>query len=65
MQPLRTKDWDRALVEFTAATFLDEEYKTKPPLSERLHEISCPGNVINPTYTLFHLLFLALVFALS
>ncbi|XP_022632137.1 uncharacterized protein LOC106779086 isoform X2 [Vigna radiata var. radiata] len=41
-RPLRTKDWDRALVEYTAAMLLDEEYKTKTPLSKRLHEISCP-----------------------
>jgi len=38
-------------VEYTAAMLLDEEYKTKTPLSKRLHEISCPGNVANPTYT--------------
>ncbi|XP_054798272.1 uncharacterized protein LOC129303178 isoform X2 [Prosopis cineraria] len=41
-KPLRTKDWDRALVEFTAAMLLDEESKTKPPLTQKLHEISCP-----------------------
>lgn len=44
-------------MEYTAAMLLDEEYKTKTPLSKRLHEISCPGNVINPTYNHFHLLF--------
>jgi len=61
MQPLRIKNWDRALVEYTAAMLLDEESKTKPSLSKRLHEISCPGNVTNPTYTHFHLLFFSLV----
>ncbi|KAL2339505.1 hypothetical protein Fmac_007445 [Flemingia macrophylla] len=45
-KPLRTKDWDRALVEYTAALLLDEEYKTKPSLSKRLHEISCPAVLI-------------------
>ncbi|KAJ1387506.1 Alpha/Beta hydrolase fold [Sesbania bispinosa] len=45
-KPLRTKDWDRALVEFTAAMLLDEESKTKPSLSKRLHEISCPVLII-------------------
>ena len=44
-------------MEYTAAMLLDEEYKTKTPLSKRLHEISCPGNVINPTYNHFHLFF--------
>ncbi|TKY73970.1 2-hydroxy-6-oxononadienedioate/2-hydroxy-6- oxononatrienedioate hydrolase [Spatholobus suberectus] len=45
-KPLRTKDWDRALVEYTAAMLLDEEYKTKPSLSKRLHEISCPVLIV-------------------
>lgn len=50
MQPLRTKDWDRALVEYTAAMLLHEESKTKPSLTQRLHEISCPGEDTNPIY---------------
>ncbi|KAK8638696.1 hypothetical protein V6N13_137107 [Hibiscus sabdariffa] len=41
-KPLRTKGWDKALVEFTAAMLLKGESETKPPLSKRLHEISCP-----------------------
>ncbi|ESW08388.1 hypothetical protein PHAVU_009G041500 [Phaseolus vulgaris] len=45
-RPLRTKDWDRALVEYTAAMLLDEDYKTKTPLSKRLHEISCPVLIV-------------------
>lgn len=45
-QPLRVKDWDRALVEFTAATLLDEESNTKPALSKRLNEISCPVLIV-------------------
>ncbi|CAK8567746.1 unnamed protein product [Lathyrus sativus] len=45
-KPLRVKDWDRALVEFTAATLLDEESKTKPALSKRLNEISCPVLIV-------------------
>jgi hypothetical protein len=48
MQPLRVKDWDRALVEFTAAMLLDEESNTKPELSKRLNEISCPGDFTDP-----------------
>lgn len=40
LQPLRTKNWDKALVEFVAAMLMD---RTSPPLSKRLHEISCPG----------------------
>ncbi|KAI4306985.1 hypothetical protein L6164_030219 [Bauhinia variegata] len=45
-KPLRTKDWDRGLVEFTAAILLDEESKSKPPLGERLHKISCPVLIV-------------------
>lgn len=55
MQPLRTKDWDRALVEYTAAMLLDEDSKTKPSLSQRLHEISCPGDVTYPINVNLHL----------
>ncbi|GAU42582.1 hypothetical protein TSUD_302980 [Trifolium subterraneum] len=47
-KPLRVKDWDRALVEFTAAMLLDEESNTKPAVSKRLNEISCPGDVTDP-----------------
>lgn len=47
MQPLRTKGWDKALVEFTAAMLTDTEFESKPPLSKRLHEISCPGKTPN------------------
>ncbi|XWS56905.1 hypothetical protein CRYUN_Cryun09bG0125700 [Craigia yunnanensis] len=43
-KPLRTKGWDRALVEFTAAMLINGESEMKPPLAKRLHEISCPGN---------------------
>lgn len=44
MQPLRTKGWDRALVEYTAAMLIDPASESKIPLRERLDEISCPGN---------------------
>ena len=47
MQPLRTKGWDRALVEYTAAMLTDTETESKPPLEKRLHKISCPGNAAN------------------
>ncbi|KDP21616.1 hypothetical protein JCGZ_03287 [Jatropha curcas] len=43
-KPLRTKGWDKALAEFTAATLTSSESESKPPLSKRLHEISCPGD---------------------
>lgn len=53
MQPLRAKGWDRALVEFTAAILIDNESEAKPPLTKRLHEISCPGKDNKPiSYTL-------------
>ncbi|XP_022134489.1 uncharacterized protein LOC111006720 isoform X2 [Momordica charantia] len=42
-KPLRTKDWDKALVEFVAAMLTD---RASPPLSKRLHEISCPVLII-------------------
>ncbi|XP_038889856.1 2-hydroxy-6-oxo-6-phenylhexa-2,4-dienoate hydrolase [Benincasa hispida] len=42
-KPLRTKNWDKALVEFVAAMLTD---RTSPPLSKRLHEISCPVLII-------------------
>lgn len=42
-KPLRTKNWDKALVEFVAAMLMD---RTSPPLSKRLHEISCPVLII-------------------
>ncbi|XP_010278940.1 PREDICTED: uncharacterized protein LOC104612964 isoform X2 [Nelumbo nucifera] len=42
-KPLRVKDWDRALVEYTIAMLTDVESESKPPLTKRLHEISCPG----------------------
>ncbi|XVE90935.1 hypothetical protein DITRI_Ditri20bG0115400 [Diplodiscus trichospermus] len=45
-KPLRTKDWDRALVEFTAAMLINGESERKPPLSKRLHEISCPVLIV-------------------
>ncbi|GAU42581.1 hypothetical protein TSUD_302970 [Trifolium subterraneum] len=45
-KPLRVKDWDRALVEFTAAMLLDEESNTKPAVSKRLNEISCPVLIV-------------------
>lgn len=44
MQPLRTKGWDKALAEYTAAMLADTAAESKPPLAKRLHEISCPGN---------------------
>ncbi|GMJ11837.1 hypothetical protein HRI_004852900 [Hibiscus trionum] len=45
-KPLRTKGWDKALVEFTAAMLLKGEFETKPPVSKRLHEISCPVLIV-------------------
>lgn len=45
-QPLKAKGWDRALVEFTVATLTDNNgSEKKPPLSKRLQEIKCPGNI--------------------
>ncbi|KAH9605204.1 hypothetical protein KSS87_019436 [Heliosperma pusillum] len=41
-KPLRTKNWDRALLEFTVAMLTDTKTKLKPPLQKRLQEIKCP-----------------------
>ncbi|XP_076953593.1 uncharacterized protein LOC143627712 [Bidens hawaiensis] len=45
-RPLRAKGWDRALVEFTAEMVAGSLPESNPPLTERLHEISCPVLVI-------------------
>jgi hypothetical protein len=45
MQPLRTKGWDKALVEYTAAMLTDTASESKPPLAKRLRDIKCPGNI--------------------
>ncbi|XP_076898432.1 uncharacterized protein LOC143552006 [Bidens hawaiensis] len=45
-RPLRAKGWDRALVEFTAEMVAGSFPESNPPLTERLHEISCPVLVI-------------------
>ncbi|XP_022939613.1 uncharacterized protein LOC111445455 isoform X1 [Cucurbita moschata] len=42
-KPLRTKNWDKALVEFVAAMLTD---RASPPISQRLHKISCPVLII-------------------
>ncbi|XP_060181584.1 uncharacterized protein LOC132611185 isoform X1 [Lycium barbarum] len=43
---LRLKDWDRALVEYTVAMLTDSASESKPPLSKRLSEISCPVLIV-------------------
>ncbi|XP_059666875.1 uncharacterized protein LOC132312507 [Cornus florida] len=45
-KPLRTKDWDRALVEYTAAMLTDSASESKPPLVKRLGDISCPVLIV-------------------
>jgi hypothetical protein len=52
MQPLRAKGWDKALAEFTAATLTNAESESKPSMSKRLNEISCPGTCTNSTSSL-------------
>ncbi|XP_047264242.1 2-hydroxy-6-oxononadienedioate/2-hydroxy-6-oxononatrienedioate hydrolase isoform X8 [Capsicum annuum] len=46
MLPLRVKDWDRALVEYTVAMLTDSASASKPPLSKRLRKILCPVLII-------------------
>lgn len=45
-RPLRTKGWDRALVEFTAEMLASSVPESNPPLPERLKEISCPVLIV-------------------
>lgn len=45
-KPLRAKGWDKALAEFTAATLTNAESESKPSMSKRLNEISCPVLII-------------------
>ncbi|KAL3731503.1 hypothetical protein ACJRO7_028392 [Eucalyptus globulus] len=43
---LRSKYWDRDLLEKTTAMLLDANTESKPPLAERLHEIPCPVLIV-------------------
>ncbi|GAV85639.1 Abhydrolase_6 domain-containing protein [Cephalotus follicularis] len=45
-KPLRATCWDRALLEFIAATLIDTESETKPPLAKRLNNILCPVLIV-------------------
>ncbi|KAI3891144.1 hypothetical protein MKW98_007449 [Papaver atlanticum] len=47
-KPLKTKGWDKALLEFVVAMLTDSESESesKPPLSQRLKDISCPVLII-------------------
>ncbi|KAL5991393.1 hypothetical protein ACLOJK_012301 [Asimina triloba] len=46
MLPLKVRDWDKALLEYTLAILTDSGSKSKTPLSRRLTEISCPVLII-------------------
>lgn len=45
-KPLKTKNWDKALLEFTASILTDPGSQMEPPLGKRLHQISCPVLII-------------------
>lgn len=45
-KPLRAKNWDKALVEFTAAMITDSVSESKPATAKRLNEISCPVLIV-------------------
>lgn len=45
-KPLRVKDWDKALLDYTVAMLTDSSSESKPPLARRLNEIRCPVLVI-------------------
>ncbi|KAF6142995.1 hypothetical protein GIB67_000062 [Kingdonia uniflora] len=46
IKPLRAKGWDRALIEVIVAMVMDSGSESKPPLTKRLNEISCPVLII-------------------
>ncbi|GAB4832111.1 hypothetical protein Ancab_006131 [Ancistrocladus abbreviatus] len=43
-KPLKTKNWDRALIEYTAAMLTDSAPEPKPSMAKRFHQIACPGD---------------------
>ncbi|GJN35733.1 hypothetical protein PR202_gb24536 [Eleusine coracana subsp. coracana] len=45
-KPLRSKGWERALVEHTISMIVDSSSMSKTPVSKRLSEISCPVLVV-------------------
>ncbi|XP_074581006.1 uncharacterized protein LOC141837525 [Curcuma longa] len=45
-KPLKAKGWERAFLEYTLALLTDYSSSIKPPLSERLAQISCPVLII-------------------
>ncbi|MCL7038646.1 hypothetical protein MKW94_024643, partial [Papaver nudicaule] len=45
-KPLKTKGWDKALLEFVVAMLTDSESESNPPLSQRLKDISCPVLIV-------------------
>ncbi|KAL6977581.1 hypothetical protein U1Q18_026375 [Sarracenia purpurea var. burkii] len=45
-KPLRAKGWDKALVEYTVAMLTESSSESKPPLVNRLNEISCPVLIV-------------------
>uniref|UniRef100_A0A7N0UEU3 AB hydrolase-1 domain-containing protein n=2 Tax=Kalanchoe fedtschenkoi TaxID=63787 RepID=A0A7N0UEU3_KALFE len=45
-KPLKTKNWDRALLEFTASLLTDPGSEMELPLGKRLCQISCPVLII-------------------
>eukprot|EP00268_Persea_americana_P045615 TRINITY_DN4657_c0_g2_i1.p1 TRINITY_DN4657_c0_g2~~TRINITY_DN4657_c0_g2_i1.p1 ORF type:complete len:493 (+),score=100.79 TRINITY_DN4657_c0_g2_i1:68-1546(+) len=45
-KPLRVKGWDKALLEYILAMVTDSASEPKPPLANRLTEISCPVLII-------------------
>ncbi|KAM0950580.1 putative 2-hydroxy-6-oxonona-2,4-dienedioate hydrolase [Dioscorea sansibarensis] len=45
-KPLRCKGWEMALLEYTIAMLTGSASKSKPPLTRRLAEISCPVLIV-------------------
>ncbi|KAI3964032.1 hypothetical protein MKX01_014313 [Papaver californicum] len=45
-KPLKTKGWDKALLETVIALLTDSESESKPRLSHRLKDISCPVLIV-------------------
>ncbi|MQL90932.1 hypothetical protein Taro_023533 [Colocasia esculenta] len=55
-KPLKTKGWEVALLEYTLAMLTNSASESKPPLTRRLAEISCPGINISSICAFFKIM---------
>jgi hypothetical protein len=47
LQPLRSKDWEQALLEFLLALLISPSVgmQQQAPVTQRLKEVTCPGSM--------------------